>query len=237
MRRRSRPIAVDYGLALAKMLVIVRATGAAGDRSSLIDSDQLWDVGTIQACKGAKTPAPVWFARRLGRSCGLWRRVEGLFWSAGRRCEARVILTSTPGDRIPVVASHKRNHVISVADVMWTKAAGKLAISPQAVCGHGCSRVKSSAVSRSTIRMTTALSGCGTKPSLSRSDKQRQLLGIAVSMHTGPVRLSVGQPPFCLKPVTRTVRTPSTKVFSGRDDWRSVLKYAERKLLDRALIQ
>ena len=45
-------------------------------------------------------------------------------------CEVRVILTSTPGDRLPVVAS-KTDIVISVTDV--AKAAGKLAISPQAV--------------------------------------------------------------------------------------------------------
>jgi len=93
---------------------------------SLIDS-VAWDIGTIQL-KGAKSPVPVWFARRLSDPA-VWRKVGALL---ERRPpgEVRVILTSTPGDRLPAAAS-KKDIIISMTDV--AKAPGKLAISTQTI--------------------------------------------------------------------------------------------------------
>jgi hypothetical protein len=71
---------------------------------------------------------PVWFARRLGDPA-VWAQLDGLLVRRPPE-EVRVILTSTPGDRIPMT-THKRNVVIGVADVVG--APGKLAISPQAL--------------------------------------------------------------------------------------------------------
>jgi hypothetical protein len=118
-------LAVDYPLLFAKMLVDFECAAPARP-ISLIDS-VAWDIGTIQL-KGAKSPVPVWFARRLSDPA-VWKKVGALL---ERRPpdEVRVILTSTPGDRLPVAAS-KKDIVISVNDV--AKAPGKLAISPQAV--------------------------------------------------------------------------------------------------------
>ncbi|MCC5970409.1 MAG: hypothetical protein JJU15_10680 [Pararhodobacter sp.] len=114
---------VDYGLALAKMLVAFERAGPS--RPTPLISDLVWDVGTIKLA-GAKAPVPVWFARRLGDP-GLWAQLEALI---GRKPpqEIRIILTSTPGERIPETAQ-KRNHIINVADVAGDPA--KLAISPQ----------------------------------------------------------------------------------------------------------
>ena len=116
---------VDYQLLFAKMLVDFERVAPARP-ISLIDS-VAWDIGAIQL-KGAKSPVPVWFARRLSDPA-VWKKVGALL---ERRPpdEVRVILTSTPGDRLPVAAS-KKDIVISVTDV--AKAVGKLAISPQAV--------------------------------------------------------------------------------------------------------
>jgi hypothetical protein len=118
-------LAVDYPLLFAKMLVDFERVAPARP-ISLIDS-VAWDIGTIQL-KGAKSPVPVWFARRLSDPA-VWKKVGALL---ERRPpdEVRVILTSTPGDRLPVAAS-KKDIVISVTDV--AKAPGKLAMSPQAV--------------------------------------------------------------------------------------------------------
>jgi hypothetical protein len=114
---------VDYGLALAKMLVAFDRAGPS--RPTPLISDLVWDVGTIKFA-GAKAPVPVWFARRLGDPGG-WAQLEAL---VGRKPpqEIRIILTSTPGERIPETAQ-KRNHIINVADVAGDPA--KLAISPQ----------------------------------------------------------------------------------------------------------
>jgi hypothetical protein len=114
---------VDYPLAFAKMLVAFERAGPPRP-TPLIDG-LVWDVGTIRLT-GAKSPVPVWFARRLAEP-SVWQRVEALF---ARRppAEVRITLTSAPGDRIPVTA-HKRNIVMSVDDVL--RAPGKLAISPQ----------------------------------------------------------------------------------------------------------
>ena len=81
-------IAIDYPLALRQDMLVDRSSdsGRRRARSSLIDSDQLWDVGTIQACKGAKSPcAGLVCTSASRRSCGLWREVVGLSSSAGRR--------------------------------------------------------------------------------------------------------------------------------------------------------
>lgn len=114
---------VDYQRTLAAMLMPFERQGPSAPQPLI--KDQLWDLGTIKLA-GAKVPLPVWFARRLGDPA-VWTTVETLF---GRRPpeEVRIILTSTPGDRVPVT-NQKRNHVISVADVL--NAPGKLAISQQ----------------------------------------------------------------------------------------------------------
>jgi hypothetical protein len=118
-------LAIDYQLLFAKMLFGFERAGPSRP-TPLIDG-VAWDIGTIRL-KGAKSPMPVWFTRRLSDSA-VWEKVGALF---ERRPpdEVRVILTSTPGDRIPMTAN-KRNIVISIADV--ASAPGKLAISPQAV--------------------------------------------------------------------------------------------------------
>lgn len=117
--------AVDYPLAFARMLVAFERAGPSRP-SALIDGF-VWDVGTIRL-KGAKSPVPVWFARRL-TDPSVWTRVDALL---ERRPpdEVRVILTSTPGDRIPITPT-KRNVIVGVADVLGIP--GKLAISPQAL--------------------------------------------------------------------------------------------------------
>ena len=114
---------VDYGLALAKMLVAFERAGPS--RPTSLVTDLIWEVGTIKLA-GAKAPVPVWFARRLGDP-GVWAQLEALI---GRKPpqEIRIVLTSTPGERIPAT-TQKRNHIINVADVAGDPA--KLAISPQ----------------------------------------------------------------------------------------------------------
>lgn len=113
---------VDYPLAIAKLLVAFERAGPSRP-ASLIDGI-VWDVGTIKV-SGAKAAVPVWFARRL-TDPAVWSKVEGLFERRPPQ-EFRIILTSTAGERIPETAQ-KRNHIISVADVIGTD---KLAISPQ----------------------------------------------------------------------------------------------------------
>lgn len=118
-------LAVDYGLALAKMLVAFERAGPS--RPIPLIPDLVWDVGTIKLT-GAKSPVPVWFARRLADP-GVWSSLDALF---ERRPpdEVRVVLTSTSGERIPITAN-RRNVVVNVADVVGSP--GKLAISPQAL--------------------------------------------------------------------------------------------------------
>ncbi|PLL13974.1 hypothetical protein C0V75_00510 [Tabrizicola sp. TH137] len=114
---------VDYGLALAKMLVAFERAGPS--RPTPLVTDLVWEVGTIKLA-GAKAPVPVWFARRLGDP-GDWTQLEALTARKPPQ-EIRIILTSTPGERIPETAQ-KRNHIINVVDVAGDPA--KLAISPQ----------------------------------------------------------------------------------------------------------
>ena len=208
---------VDYGLALAKMLVAFERAGPS--RPTPLVSDLIWEVGTIKLA-GAKAPVPVWFARRLGDP-GVWAQLEALI---GRKPpqEIRIILTSTPGERIPETAQ-KRNHIINVADVAGDPA--KLAISPQ-ILG---ARVFPGQVQRRFpidhsddygivwLRGETLTFG---------SDKQRQLLGLLFGAY------------WSGSPVCRTAvvlfeagygdsTNAFSKVFSGRDDWRSFIKYAD----------
>jgi hypothetical protein len=117
--------AVDYPLAFARMLVAFERAGPSRP-SSLIDGF-IWDVGTIRLT-GTKSPVPVWFARRLSDPA-VWTRLDALLERRPPE-EVRVILTSTPGDRIPTTLS-KRNVIVGVADVLGTP--GKLAISPQSL--------------------------------------------------------------------------------------------------------
>lgn len=116
---------VNYPVAFTKMLL-------GFDRRApeypipLIDG-VAWDAGTIRLA-GAKLSVPVWFARRL-TDPGVWGSLDALF---ERRPpdEVRVVLTSTPGDRIPITAN-RRSVVVSIPDVAGSL--GKLAISPQAL--------------------------------------------------------------------------------------------------------
>lgn len=114
---------VDYGLALAKMLVEFERAGPS--RPTPLIADLIWDVGTIKLA-GAKAPVPVWFARRLSDP-RIWAQLEALIARKPPQ-EIRIILTSTAGGRISET-SQKRNHIINVADIASDPA--KLAISPQ----------------------------------------------------------------------------------------------------------
>lgn len=208
---------VDYGLALAKMLVPFERAGPP--RPTPLVSDLVWEVGTIKLA-GATAPVPIWFARRLGDPA-VWAQLETLFERKPPR-EIRIILTSTPGERIPATAQ-KRNHIINMADVAGDPA--KLAISPQ-VLG---ARVFPGQVQRRFpidhsddygivwLRGETLTFG---------SDKQRQLLGLLFDAY------------WSGSPVCRTAvvlfeagygdsTNAFSKVFSGRDDWRSFIKYAD----------
>ncbi|MTH96396.1 hypothetical protein [Roseibium sp. RKSG952] len=114
---------VDYGLALAKMLVAFERAGPS--RPTPLNADLIFDAGTIKLA-GAKAPVPVWFARRLSDP-RVWAQLEALI-SRKPPQEIRIILTSTADGRIPET-SQKRNHFISVADVAGDLS--ELAISPQ----------------------------------------------------------------------------------------------------------
>jgi hypothetical protein len=116
---------VDFPLAFAKMLLAFERAGPSRP-SPLIDGF-VWDVGTIRLT-GASSPVPVWFARRLSDPA-VWTRLDALLERRPPE-EVRVILTSTPGDRIPITPN-KRNVIVGVADVLGTP--GKLAISPQSL--------------------------------------------------------------------------------------------------------
>ncbi|MEC7291805.1 MAG: hypothetical protein VXW22_17140, partial [Pseudomonadota bacterium] len=208
---------VDYGLALAKMLVAFERAGPS--RPLTLNADLIWDVGTIKLA-GAKAQVPVWFARRLSDP-RVWAQLEALIARKPPH-ETRIILTSTAGGRIPET-SQKRNHIISVADVAGDPA--KLAISPQIL---GARVFPGQAQRRFPIdhsddygivwlRGETLTFG---------SDKQRQLLGLLFEAY------------WSGSPVCRTAvvlfeagygdsTNAFSKVFSGRDDWRSFIKYAD----------
>jgi hypothetical protein len=208
-------LAVDYPLLFAKMLVDFERAAPARP-ISLIDS-VAWDIGTIQL-KGAKSPVPVWFARRLSDPA-VWKKVGALL---ERRPpdEVRVILTSTPGDRFPIAGS-KKDIVISVNDV--AKAAGKLAISPQAV---GARVFPGEAQHRFPIDHSE---DCGIvwlkgETLTFRGDKQRAMLGQLFDKY------------WSGEPVCRTSAVlfeagygdqvnSLAKAFGKRQDWRRFIKY------------
>jgi hypothetical protein len=118
-------LVVDYQMLFTQLLIGFERN-APLRLTPLIDGI-VWDLGTIRL-KGARSPVPVWFARRLADPA-VWDKVDA-FLERRQPDEVRVVLTSTPGDRIQITAN-KRNVVISVVDV--ASAPTKLAISPQAV--------------------------------------------------------------------------------------------------------
>ncbi len=208
---------VDYGLALAKMLVAFERAGPP--RPAPLIADLVLDVGTIKL-SGTKAPVPVWFARRLGDPV-VWAQLESLVVRKPPQ-EIRVILTSTPGGCIPETAQ-KRNHIINVADIAGDPA--KLAISPQVLgarvfpgqAQHRFPIDHSDDYGIVWLRGETLTFG---------SDKQRQLLGLLFDAY------------WSGSPVCRTAvvlfeagygdsTNAFSKVFSGRDDWRSFIKYAD----------
>ena len=210
-------LAVDYPLLFAKMLVDFERAAPARP-ISLIDS-VAWDIGTIQL-KGAKFPVPVWFARRLSDPA-VWRKVGALL---GRRPpdEVRVILTSTPGDRFPVAAS-KKNIIISVTDV--AKAPGKLAISPQAV---GARVFPGEAQHRFPIDHSDdyGIVWLRGNPITFKSPKQRRLLSVLFDAYETGSKTCLTE--AVLYEAGYKDKTNSfSKVFSGREDWRLFIKYAD----------
>ena len=208
---------VDYGLALAKMLVAFERAGPS--RPTPLIAELLWDVGTIKLT-GAKAPVPVWFARRLGDPA-VWAQHDDLL---GRRPpqKIRIILTSTPGERIPETAQ-KRNHIISVGDVVGDPR--KLAISLQVLVA----RVFPGQVQRRfPIDHSDDYGIVWLRNEILtfRSDKQRQLLGLLFDAYWSgsPVcRTAVVLFEAGYKDGTNSL----VKVFSGRKDWRSFISYAE----------
>ncbi|WP_288949841.1 hypothetical protein [uncultured Paracoccus sp.] len=196
------------------------AFGRAGPpRPAPLIADLVWDVGTI-TLSGAKGPVPVWFARRLGDPA-VWAQLEAL---VGRRPpqEIRIILTSTPGERIPEI-TQKRNHIINVADVAGDAA--KLAISPQVL---GARVFPGQAQRRFPIDHSDdyGIVWLRGETLTFRSDKQRQLLGLLFDAYwsgspecrTAAVLFEAGY---------KDGTNAFSKVFNGRDDWRSFIKYAD----------
>jgi len=210
-------LAIDYGLAFAKMLVAFERAGPP--RPTPLIPDLVWEVGTIKLT-GTKAPVPVWFARRLGDPA-VWAQLDGLLVRRPPE-EVRVILTSTPGDRIPI-NTHKRNVVVGVADVVG--APGKLAISPQVL---GALVFPGQVQRRFPIDPSDdyGIVWLRGETLTFRSDKQQHLLGLLFDSYwagspecrTSAVLFEAGY-----KDGTNAL----AKVFSGRDDWRSFIKYAE----------
>ena len=142
------------------------------------------------------------------------RRVEALFERRPPE-EVRIILTSTPGDRIPVT-THKRNIVISVADVLGDP--GKLAISPQVLGCAGVSRVRCSAVSRSTIRRTAGSSGCRSETLYrSRATSSGSSFGLLFDAYWSGSPVLRTSAVLLWRPATaHQVEHPRQSAFSGR---------------------
>lgn len=208
-------LAVDYPLLFAKMLVDFERAAPARP-ISLIDS-VAWDIGTIQL-KGAKSPVPVWFARRLSDPA-VWKKVGALL---ERRPpdEVRVILTSTPGDRLPVAAS-KKEIVISVTDV--AKAPGKLAMSPQAV---GARVFPGEAQHRFPIDHSEDYGIVWLKGETLtfRGDKQRAMLGQLFDKYWSGERVCRTSAILFEAGYGDQVNSLA-KAFGKRQDWRQFIKY------------
>lgn len=206
---------VDYGLALATMLVTFERAGPS--RTTPLVTDLVWEVGTIKLA-GAKAFVPVWFARRLGNP-GVWAQLEALI---GRKPpqELRIILTSTPGDRIPET-SQKRNHIINVADVAGDPAT--LAISPQVL---GARVFPGQAQRRFPIDHSDdcGLVWHGDKTLTFGGDKQRLLLQILFAAYwTGSPVLRVAA---VLEEAGYGGQVNSLKkAFGRREDWQAFIKF------------
>jgi hypothetical protein len=206
---------VDYGLALAKMLVAFERAGPS--RPTPLVSDLIWEVGTIKLA-GAKAPVHVWFARRLGDPGG-WAQLEALIARKPPQ-EFRIILTSTPGKRIPETAQ-KRNHIINVADVAGDPA--KLAISPQVL---GARVFPGHAQRRFPIDHSDdcGLVWHGDKTLTFGGDKQRLLLQIMFAAYwTGSPVLRVAA---VLEEAGYGGQVNSLKkAFGRREDWQAFIKF------------
>ncbi len=207
--------AVDYQFVVAKMLVAFERAGPPS-LTPLID-DLVWDVGTVSLA-GAKKPVPVWFARCL-RYPAVRASIEGLFERRPPE-EVRIILTSTPGDRVPDT-THRRNYVISVADVV--NAPGKLSISPQSLGA----RVFPGQVQRRFPIDNTEDCGIvwhrGEKITFG-GDKQRELLQMLFAAYWA--KSPVCRTSVLLEDVGYGRKVNSlAKAFGRRDDWRRFIKY------------
>lgn len=210
-------LSIDYQLIFAKMLVNFDRTAPARP-DPLIDG-VAWDIGTIRLT-GAKSAVPVWFARRLSDPA-VWDRVVALL---ERRPpdQVRVILTSTPGDRIPITVP-KPNVIISIADV--ASAPGKLAISPQTV---GKRVIPGQAQRRFPIDHSEdyGVIYVHDEEFKFRGLQHRDLLAILFEAYWSgrPVRRTI----TVLSDAGFSEKTNSlSKAFSGRTDWQTFIKYDE----------
>lgn len=206
---------VDYGLALAKMLVAFERAGPS--RPTTLNADLIWDVGTIKLA-GAKAPVPVWFARRLSDP-RVWVQLEALIARKPPH-EIRIILTSTAGGRIPET-SQKRNHIISVADVASDPT--KLAISPQVL---GTRVFPGQAQRRFPIDHSDdcGLVWHGDKTLSFGGDKQRLLLQILFAAYWS------GSPVLRVAAVLEEAGyggqvNSLKKAFGRRDDWQTFIRF------------
>lgn len=206
---------VDYGLAIAKMLVAFERAGPS--RPTTLNADLIWDVGTIKLA-GAKAPVPVWFARRLSDP-RVWVQLEALIARKPPH-EIRIILTSTVGGRIPET-SQKRNHIISVADVASDPT--KLAISPQVL---GARVFPGQAQRRFPIDHSDdcGLVWHGDKTLSFGGDKQRLLLQILFAAYWS------GSPVLRVAAVLEEAGyggqvNSLKKAFGRRDDWQTFIRF------------
>jgi hypothetical protein len=210
-------LTVDYQRVFAKMLVGFERAAPARP-VSLIDG-VAWDIGTIRL-RGAKSPVPVWFARRLSDPA-VWERVAGLLERRPPE-EARVVLTSTRGDRIPS-AVPKPNVIVSMDDV--ASAPGKLALSPH---GVGKRVFPGQAQRRFPIDHSEdyGVVYVDDEEFKFRGLLHRELLAILFDAY------------WSGRPVCRTIPTlieagfsektnSLSKAFSGRTDWQTFIKYDE----------
>lgn len=210
-------LSIDYQLIFAKMLVNFDRTAPARP-DPLIDG-VAWDIGTIRL-KGAKSPVSVWFARRLSDPA-VWERVAALL---DRRPpdQQRIMLTSTPGDRIPITAN-KATVVISMADV--ASAAGKLAISPHAVGKR---------VFPGQAHRRLPIDHSDDYGVVYVHDEEFKFRGL----HHRDFLAILFQAYWSGRPVCRTITALSDagfsektnsllKAFSGRTDWQTFIKYDE----------
>lgn len=206
---------VDFGLALAKMLVAFERAGPS--RPAPLITDLVWDVGTIKLAR-AKASVPVWFARRLGDP-GVWAQLEAMIARKPPQ-EIRIILTSTAGERIPET-SQKRNHIINVADVAGDPA--KLAVSPQVL---GARVFPGQAQRRFPIDHSNdcGLVWHGDTTLTFGGDKQRLLLQIMFAAYwTGSPVLRVAA---VLEEAGYGGQVNSLKkAFGRREDWQAFIKF------------